>query len=213
MAFVEELRESMVAHQIEARGVRDARVLAAMRAVPRHAFVPDVAPAEAYADHPLPIGHGQTISQPYIVAYMCEAARLTAGCRALEIGTGCGYNAAVMSLLAGHVYTAEIVPELAKRAAQALEELGYLNVSVKTGDGCTIWQDEAPFDAIIVTAAPPKIPDILLTQLSDGGRLIIPVGNLFMGQELLLVERKGDEYIRQHKMLVSFVPLRGPQAE
>ncbi|MDQ7012211.1 MAG: protein-L-isoaspartate(D-aspartate) O-methyltransferase [Mariprofundaceae bacterium] len=212
MAF-EALRESMVTHQIEARGVRNAHVLAAMRAVPRHAFVPDVAPEEAYADHPLPIGHGQTISQPYIVAYMCEAAALTADCRALEVGTGCGYNAAVMSQLAGHVYTAEIVPELATRAAQTLEALGYLNVSVKTGDGCTIWQDEAPFDAIIVTAAPPKIPDILLAQLSDGGRLVIPVGNLFMGQELLLVERKGDEYIRQHKMLVSFVPLRGPEAE
>ncbi|MFQ5581859.1 MAG: protein-L-isoaspartate(D-aspartate) O-methyltransferase [Mariprofundaceae bacterium] len=208
MAF-EELREAMVAQQIKARGVSDTRVLAAMRAVPRHEFVPDINPRDAYGDFPLAIGHGQTISQPYIVAYMCEAAGLKPESRALEIGTGCGYNAAVMSLLAKHVYTADIVPELAARAERTLQQLGYLNISIRTGDGCTGWQDDAPFDAIIVTAAAPHMPDVLLEQLADGGRLVIPVGRQFMGQELLLVQRNGDDFIQERQMMVSFVPLRG----
>jgi protein-L-isoaspartate(D-aspartate) O-methyltransferase len=210
---LEDLREAMVARQIEARGVSDKRVLVAMRTVPRHAFVPDINPRDAYGDFPLAIGHGQTISQPYIVAYMCEAAGLTPECRALEVGTGCGYNAAVMSQLAGHVYSIDIVPELAARAEHTLKRLGYLNISIRTGDGCTGWQDEAPFDAIIVTAAAPHLPNALLAQLADGGRMLIPVGHQFMGQELLLVQRNGDDFTRESRMLVSFVPLRSPEAD
>jgi protein-L-isoaspartate(D-aspartate) O-methyltransferase len=146
-----------------------------------------------------------------MVAYMCAIAHLNPESRALEVGTGCGYNAAVMSLLASHVYTIDIVPELAVRAERTLQQLGYLNVSVRTGDGCTGWKDEAPFDAIIVTAAAPHMPDVLLEQLADGGRLVIPVGQRFMGQELLLVQRNGDEFTQENRMLVSFVPLRGPE--
>ncbi len=202
------LRDAMVTEQIEARGVSDARVLAAMRSVPRHAFVPDVDPRMAYMDHPLPIGCGQTISQPYMVAYMCEIAQLADSDRVLEIGTGSGYGAAILSRLVRHVYTIDLEPALARLAEQTLLSLGYANISVKSGDGCVDWQDEAPFDAIIVTAAAADIPPELLRQLKDGGRLVIPVGGRFFTQQLMLLEKHGKRVRQRDMMPVRFVPLR-----
>jgi len=198
----------MVAEQIEARGVRDKHVLDAMRSVPRHVFVPEAGPQAAYADHPLPIGYGQTISQPYMVAYMCEIAQLEKKSRVLEVGTGSGYGAAIIAQLAQHVYTIDIAPALANLAEQTLQSLGYNNISVKSGDGCEGWRDEAPFDAIIVTAAAPKIPSALVEQLKDGGRLVIPVGHQFFTQRLVLVEKDGERIKQRDMMLVRFVPLR-----
>ncbi len=202
------LREAMVAEQIEARGVHDARVLEAMRNVPRHVFVPEVDPRAAYADHPLPIDCGQTISQPYIVAYMCEIARLGKSDRVLEVGTGSGYGAAVLSRLVKHVYTIDIEAALAQLAEQTLQSLGYANISVKSGDGCMDWRDMAPFDAIVVTAAAPEIPPSLTDQLEDGGRFVIPVGRRLFTQQLMLLEKRGGAITQRNMMPVRFVPLR-----
>ncbi len=197
-------RQEMVERQISARGVKDERVLSALRRIPRHLFVPDAQRSEAYADHPLPIGSGQTISQPYIVAFMTEQLQLTGKEKVLEIGTGSGYQTAVLSALAAKVYSIEIRPELADEARRRLKEFGAPNVEVRTGDGYAGWPEEAPFDAIIVTAAPEKVPPPLLAQLAPGGRMVIPVGGFY--QELKVIERT-DQGLRERSVLpVRFVP-------
>jgi protein-L-isoaspartate(D-aspartate) O-methyltransferase len=200
-------REAMVAQQIAARGVRDEATLAALRQVPRHLFVAPEARGQAYDDHPLPIGHGQTISQPYIVAFMTEAAALRGGETVLEIGTGSGYQAAVLSLIAARVFTIEIVTPLADASAQLLKRLGYANVSVRAGDGYLGWPEAAPFDAILVTAAAPRIPEPLKRQLKEGGRLVVPVGDEW--QELVVVTRRGDRFEEKRVLPVRFVPMTG----
>jgi protein-L-isoaspartate(D-aspartate) O-methyltransferase len=200
-------RERMVAEQIEGRDVRDPRTLAAMRKVPRHLFVPPGSEADAYADHPLPIGHGQTISQPYIVGFMTEALGLRGGETVLEVGTGSGYQSAVLSEIAARVFTIEIVAPLAEEAALRLKRLGYLNVSVRAGDGYRGWPEKAPFDAIVVTAAAPRIPDPLKEQLKDGGRLVLPVGDEY--QELIVVSRRGTSFEERRILPVRFVPMTG----
>lgn len=200
-------REMMVTEQIATRGVRDERTLAAMRTVPRHLFVPEEVAAQAYADHPLPIGHGQTISQPYVVAFMTEALGLKGDETVLEIGTGSGYQAAVLAEIVSRVYSIEIVAPLAQEAAVRLRELGYENVEVRSGDGYAGWPEAAPFDAIIVTAAAPRIPEPLKQQLRDGGRLILPVGDDW--QELVVVTRSGDHFEERRVLSVRFVPMTG----
>jgi protein-L-isoaspartate(D-aspartate) O-methyltransferase len=200
-------REEMVASQIAARGVRDPRTLAALREVPRHLFVPGESRAQAYDDHPIPIGHGQTISQPYIVAFMTEAAGLRGGETVLEVGTGSGYQAAVLARIAARVYTIEIVAPLAEASAALLKSLGYTNVSVRAGDGYLGWPEAAPFDAILVTAAAPRIPEPLKQQLKDGGRLVLPVGDEW--QELVVVTRRGDRFEERRVLPVRFVPMTG----
>jgi protein-L-isoaspartate(D-aspartate) O-methyltransferase len=205
-------RQGMVAEQIAARDVRDPRVLAAMRDVPRHLFVPRDLQRQAYADRPLPIGYDQTISQPYIVALMTELARPRAADRALEVGTGSGYQAAVLSRLVSHVYTIEIVEPLARSAEQRLKTLGYANVTVRAGDGYAGWPDNAPFDIIIVTAAPDHVPAPLLAQLKPGGRLVIPVGPVSAVQELQLIEKDTAGRTRTTRVApVQFVPLVRPR--
>jgi len=201
-------RAAMVAQQIEARGVRDASTLAAMRAVPRHEFLPMRLRDEAYGDYPLPIGHGQTISQPYIVAFMTEAIGPQPGEKILEVGAGSGYQAAVLAQMGAEVYTIEIVEPLAEMARQTLERLGYNNAHVKHGDGYRGWPEHAPFDAIIVTCAPDEIPPNLVAQLKDGGRMIIPVGG-GMEQELVLLRKEGDRVVKQSVLPVRFVPMTG----
>ena len=200
-------REVMVEEQIAAREVRDARTLAAMRKVPRHLFVPAASVREAYEDHPLPIGHGQTISQPYIVGFMTEALGLKGGDTVLEVGTGSGYQAAVLGEIAARVYTIEIVAPLAEEAAERLHRLGYANVHVRAGDGYLGWPEAAPFDAIMVTAAAPRIPEPLKAQLRDGGRLILPVGDEY--QELIVVTRRGTSFEERRVLPVRFVPMTG----
>jgi len=200
-------REEMVATQIAARGVRDPKTLAAMRKVPRHLFVPPSAVAQAYEDHPLSIGHGQTISQPYIVAFMTEALGLTGGESVLEVGTGSGYQSAVLAEIAGRVHTIEIVTPLAEESAALLKRLGYTNVEVRAGDGYLGWAEAAPFDAIVVTAAAPRIPEPLREQLKDGGRLVIPVGDEW--QELVVVTRRGNRFEEKRVLPVRFVPMTG----
>ena len=199
----------MVTEQVASRGVHDLRVIAALRSVPRHLFVPAAEEPYAYDDAPLPIGQGQTISQPYIVALMSELARPGPGDRALEVGTGSGYQAAVLSRLVSHVYTIEIIESLGLQARQRLQHLGYANVTVRIGDGYAGWPDAAPFDIIMVTAAPDEVPRPLLEQLKAGGRLVIPVGNILGVQELQLVEKDpaGRTHTR-HVAPVAFVPLR-----
>jgi protein-L-isoaspartate(D-aspartate) O-methyltransferase len=205
-------RRLMVDQQIHARGIGDPRVLAAMESVPRHAFVLPGDEHLAYADSPLAIGHNQTISQPYIVAYMTEALRLTPSARVLEIGTGSGYQAAVLGALVADVYTIETVPALAARAASVLERLGRANVHVREGDGYGGWPDQAPFDAIIVTAAPDHIPDALVQQLAIGGRLVIPVGEF--DQDLFVFVRTDRGLQEEARIPVRFVPLtRRPPAQ
>ncbi len=196
----------MVDDQIEARGIRDPRVLGAMRKVPRDRFVPPDVVSLAYADQPLPIGHGQTISQPYIVAYMSEALRVTPQSKVLEIGTGSGYQAAILGELAREVYTIELIPELAARARATLESLGYANVHVRTSDGYLGWPEEAPFDAIMVTAAPDHVPQPLVDQLAVGGRLVIPVGDF--DQEIRILTRTPAGIEESRTIPVRFVPLR-----
>jgi protein-L-isoaspartate(D-aspartate) O-methyltransferase len=200
-------RLKMVSGQIAARGVKDPRVLEALRRVERHRFVPERLRDQAYDDRPLPIGHGQTISQPYIVALMTEEARIRPGARVLEIGTGSGYQAAVLSVLAGAVYSIEIVEPLAREATARLESLGFRGVTVRAGDGYRGWPEQAPFDAILVTAAPPEIPGPLLDQLAVGGRLVAPVGE--RDQELVVVERTAAGFQRRSVIPVRFVPMTG----
>ncbi|HLT43714.1 protein-L-isoaspartate(D-aspartate) O-methyltransferase [Luteimonas sp. J16] len=207
-------RERMVERQIASRGIDDARVLAAMRAVPRHRFVPEAVAASAYLDQPLPIGHDQTISQPYVVALMTSLARPAPGARVLEVGTGSGYQAAVLAEMGAEVYTIEIVEPLAARAAQVLEALGYDRVHVRAGDGYAGWPEHAPYDAIVVTAAPERIPRPLLDQLAPGGRLVIPVGPVHATQELRLVEKDAGGQLRERSVTpVRFVPLTGEAAD
>jgi protein-L-isoaspartate(D-aspartate) O-methyltransferase len=201
-------RNRMVSEQIEARGVRQPEVLRAMRATPRHLFVPEPMRPQAYEDSPLPIGYGQTISQPYIVAVMTELLQADRPHKVLEIGTGSGYQAAVLSPLVKHVYTIEIVPELAKRSAELLRRLGHKNVTVRQGDGYLGWPEEAPFDRIILTAAPGEIPQILINQLKPGGRLVAPVGETILNQDLVVVEKSADGQIRERSVFpVMFVPM------
>ena len=204
-------RESMVERQLAARGIRDARVLAAMRRVPRHLFVPESERAAAYEDRPLPIGHDQTISQPYIVALMSEALRLEGDEVVLEIGTGSGYQAAVLAELAARVYTIEIIPDLASAAAAALEHLHSTNVHVRAGDGYRGWPEAAPFDGIMVTASPEHVPQPLLEQLKPGGRLVLPVGGKF--QHLLRITRGENGYASDTLAAVRFVPMTGEAKE
>ena len=211
-AFAErvEERQRMVARQIQARDVRDPNVLAAMRIVPRHAFIPFSEQPYAYLDFPRPIGFGQTISQPYIVAFMTEALQLKPNSRVLEIGTGSGYQAAVCAEIADKVYTIEIVEELAKRAAKCLKELGYSNVFTRFGDGFFGWPEEAPFDAIIGTAAAGRIPEPLLEQLKPGGRMILPYGSPRGFQYLVVITKdKKGKISKQNVMPVTFVPMTG----
>lgn len=200
-----EKRLKMVDSQIRRRGVSDARVLRAMEAVPRHEFVPKNSINQAYDDHPLFIGHGQTISQPYIVALMTEVLELEPEDRVLEIGTGSGYQAAVLAELASEVFSIEIVEELGKEAAKRLKALGYDNVKVRIGDGYRGWPEEAPFDAVIVTAAPETVPQELVEQLAEGGRMVLPVG---VGiQELILIEKKNGQVTQRRITSVRFVPM------
>ncbi len=201
-------RLDMVATQIAARGVKDARVLAAMREVPRHAFVPADLANDAYIDAPLPIGFGQTISQPYIVALMTELARPSPTDAVLEVGTGSGYQAAVISRLVATVRSIEIVEPLARDAQAALARLGYTNVQVRIGDGYQGWPDAAPFDIILVTAAPEAVPSALVAQLKPGGRLVIPVGPVGGVQDLLVMEKDAAGATTTRKVIpVRFVPL------
>jgi protein-L-isoaspartate(D-aspartate) O-methyltransferase len=202
-------RLAMVKQQIENRGVDDAQVLEVMRRVPRHLFVPPQYIAAAYEDHPLPIGYGQTISQPYIVALMTAALQVGRGARVLEIGTGSGYQAAVLAELGVEVVTMEIVPELAQQAAERLRDLGYANVSVQNADGYFGWAEHAPYDAIIVTAAPDHLPQPLAGQLKEGGRLVIPIGPTGSYQTLWLFEKQGGELQATNLGDVVFVPLTG----
>ena len=201
-------REGMVREQIEARGVRDPRVLAAMRGVPRHLFVPGRLAAEAHADRPLPIGGGQTISQPYIVAAMAEALQLTGSERVLEVGSGSGYMAAVLSALCLEVLAVELEPDLAQRAALTLDRLGCANVRMRCGDGSLGWPEHAPFDAILVSCATPVIPPPLWEQLAEGGRIILPMGPAGATQELILARKTAGGSQLSRLGAVIFVPLR-----
>ena len=201
-------RQRMVRQQIEGRGVRDERVLEAMRSVPRHRFVPEAYRSEAYHDGPLPIGYEQTISQPYIVALMTELLGLQGHEKVLEIGTGCGYQTAVLADLAAHIYSIEIVPELCARARADLSQMGYTNIDIRCGDGFSGWAEAAPFDAILVAAAPSQVPPPLLEQLRVGGVLVIPVGD--HQQELVRIRRASDSDFRHERILpVRFVPMTG----
>jgi protein-L-isoaspartate(D-aspartate) O-methyltransferase len=200
-------REEMVNRQLEARGIKDQATLNAMRKVERHKLVPEDMRKMAYRDGPLPIGGGQTISQPYIVAFMTEAIRPKPGMKVLEIGTGSGYQAAVLAEIVDEVYTIEIVEELAKRVTGDLKDMGYTNIHFKVGDGYHGWEEHAPFDAIIVTAAPEEIPPRLLEQLKEGGRMVIPVGSRGAVQNLQLIEKRANGNIRTRELMpVRFVP-------
>jgi protein-L-isoaspartate(D-aspartate) O-methyltransferase len=199
-------RQRMVDQQLKGRGIQDKRVLAAMVKVAREEFIPVDARGDAYEDRPLPIGYDQTISQPYIVAFMTEQLRPKSSDRVLEIGSGSGYQAAVLAELVADVYTIDIIEPLAKTAEATLQRLGYKNVHVKVGDGYKGWPEEAPFDAIIVTCAPEKIPQPLVDQLRDGGRMVIPVGERF-AQQLYLLEKKNGQLKESATLPVRFVPM------
>lgn len=201
-------RERMVKNQLMARGIKDPRVLEAMRRVPRHLFVDEALMDQAYQDHPLPIGYGQTISQPYIVALMSEAMELKGHEKVLEVGTGSGYQAAILGELAEKVYSVERIPQLLSRARKILDGLGYNNIFLKLDDGTWGWEEFAPYDAIMVTAASPKVPEPLLKQLADPGVLVIPVGDEF-GQNLIRVRKVHGQYIREDLGGVRFVKLIG----
>jgi protein-L-isoaspartate(D-aspartate) O-methyltransferase len=199
------LRQNMVDVQIRARDVRSPAVLQAMTRVPRHLFVPESVRPYAYEDRPLPIGQGQTISQPYIVGYMTDVLQLAPEHNVLEIGTGSGYQAAVLAEMAKQVYSIEIVPELAERARRALTDTGYRNVDVRTGNGYLGWPDRAPFDRIIVTAAPPEIPKALVEQLAVGGIMVVPVGTNY--QEIVVINKSGGGTTETRTIGVRFVPM------
>ncbi len=205
------LREAMVVSQIIARGVRDPEVLRAMRAVPRHLFVPDGMRDHAHEDRALPVGYGQTISQPYVVAAMTEALRGERGMKVLEVGTGTGYQAAVLAELGLRVWSIEIIPELARSARERLRALGYPSVTVIEGDGYAGWPPEAPYDRIIVTAAPPDVPQALKDQLAVGGRMVLPVGDL--DQDLVVLQKTPDGFVRSVLFPVRFVPMVRGTAE
>jgi protein-L-isoaspartate(D-aspartate) O-methyltransferase len=208
LAAFAEARQEMVADQLRSRDITDARVLDIMGRVPRHLFVPENLQDEAYRDYPLPIGHGQTISQPYIVALMTQLARPKPQSRALDIGTGSGYQAAVLAGLCNEVYSIEILEPLADEARRRLQRLGYHNVTVRAGDGYRGWPEKAPFDAIIVAAAPDHVPAPLVEQLAPGGRLVIPVGDFF--QELMVIEKRQDGSVERKSVApVRFVPMTG----
>jgi len=202
------LRQRMVDVQLAPRDITDQRVLDVMRRVPRHLFVPESQRESAYADWPLQIGEGQTISQPYIVALMTELARPSASDRALEVGTGSGYQAAVLSRLVAQVFSVELVDPLARSASEALRRLGYANVTVRSGDGYLGWPDEAPFDIILVTAAPEEVPPALVAQLKAGGRMVVPVGRVWDVQDLQLIEKDAAGRVSTRSVIpVRFVPL------
>ena len=206
-----EERESMVREQIEQRGIHDKDVLRVMRNTPRHLFIPESSRKFAYADRPVAIGKSQTISQPYIVALMTELLAVERRHRVLEIGTGSGYQAAILAPLVNELYTIEIVPELAQSASGVLRELGHRNVTVRRGDGYQGWPEKAPFDRIIVTAAPPEIPEALLKQLKPGGKLVLPVGGTPMAQKLMVVDKAPDGSISKRSVIpVMFVPMVKP---
>ena len=203
----ESARRRMVDQQLEGRDIRDARVLDALLRVPRHLFVPESLRAQAYADSPLPIGHDQTISQPYIVAFMTQALDVQPTHRVLEIGTGSGYQAAVLGLLASRVYTIEILPPLAERARSTLTGLGYRNIEVRTGNGYLGWPEQAPFDRVMVTAAPDEVPTALVQQLKLGGLMAIPVGTVV--QQLRILRRTATGMETLSTLPVRFVPMTG----
>ncbi len=200
-------RKQMVNEQIKSRGITDKRVIAAMEKVERHRFVPQELTHLAYGDHPLSIGYEQTISQPYVVAFMTEALKLKKTDRVLEIGTGSGYQAAILAEICDSVFTIEIIPPLAQKAHKILSELGYNNIQVKTGDGYLGWPEKAPFDAIIVTCSPTKVPPALEEQLKEGGSMIIPVGDQMTGQYLYLIKKQNGKLIKQNVLPVRFVPM------
>jgi protein-L-isoaspartate(D-aspartate) O-methyltransferase len=210
-AVLAERRRRMVTEQIAGRGVDDREVLAALRAVPRHLFVPENLVHDAYRDCALPIGYGQTISQPYIVALMTSLLRVDVRSRVLEVGSGSGYQTAVLAELAGEVFTIERVPELAARAQVALRGLGYRNVTTRVGDGSVGLPEHQPYDGIMVTAAAPEPPKALLRQMADGGRLVLPIGEPGRDQMLVLLVRQGDSYTEREQIGVRFVPLVGEQ--
>ncbi|NQT78859.1 MAG: protein-L-isoaspartate(D-aspartate) O-methyltransferase [Candidatus Aminicenantes bacterium] len=201
----EEKRENMVQNQLRARGVKDRKVLDVMRKIPRHEFVPENMKSYAYQDEPLPIGEGQTISQPYIVAYMTEVLALKGAEKVLEIGTGSGYQAAILAELVKEVFTVEVVSPLSVKAQKVLKKLGYKNIYFKIGDGTLGWEENAPYDAVMVTAAPAKVPKALQEQLEIPGRMVIPVGSTF--QELVLVKREMKKFKKRKLLPVRFVPL------
>ncbi len=202
------LRKKMIENQIVSRGVTDESVLSVMSDIPRHLFIDESQWSIAYSDGPLPIGHGQTISQPYIVAFMIELLQPDSHHVVLEIGTGSGYQAAVLAKLVHHVFTIEIVPELGRSAQKTLKRLGYENVSVRIGDGYKGWPKEAPFDRIILTAAPEEVPKALVDQLKPGGRMVLPVGPRWWGQDLLVIEKDlTGEVIEKKTLPVRFVPM------
>ena len=205
-------REELVLKTIEKRGVKDKAVLKSMNTVKRHLFVPENNVSNAYDDRPLPIGYGQTISQPFIVAYMTEAIYPKPGYKVLEIGTGSGYQAAVLAEIVKEVYTIEIVPELGNTAAARLKKLGYHNVNVKVSDGYFGWKEHGPYDAIIVTAAAEFIPPPLIEQLKEGGKIVIPIGSPFMNQMLMLIEKKGKKITTKSLLPVVFVPFTRKKA-
>lgn len=201
------LRKTMVESQIIARGITDKRVINAMLKVPRHIFVPEEYKDEAYNDYPLPIGYGQTISQPYIVALMTEALKLKENDKVLEIGTGSGYQTAILAEIVKYVYSIEIIKELAIRAKKTLDILGYKNIHIKIGNGYNGWPEKAPFDAIIVTCAPKSIPKPLIDQLKDGGRMVIPVGSRYGIQRLMRVKKINGRIHKETLTFVRFVPM------
>lgn len=208
-----EKRQDMVEYDIKRRGIKDKRVLDAMLKIPRHLFVADAYKEYAYVDHPLPIEAGQTISQPYIVALMTEAIKLKPTDRVLEIGTGSGYQAAVLGEIAKEVYTIEIKKVLAEKSAKLLKEIGYKNIQVKYGDGYFGWKEHAPFDAIIITAAANKVPEPLIKQLKEGGRMILPLDKTRSYQSLTIFRKKNKKIIKEEMIPVRFVPMTGKVRE
>lgn len=202
----ESQRRQMVEYQLRLRGIKNQRVLAAMAKVPRHQFVDSWEQDFAYSDRPLPIDHNQTISQPYIVAYMTQAAEISPESKVLEIGTGCGYQAAVLAEIANQVYSLEIIPQLAQKARQTLSQLGYKNIKVKTGDGYQGWVEYAPYDAIVVTAAPEQMPTTLIDQLALNGKIVIPVGTWH--QEIFVLTKTQQGIVEKKTIPVRFVPMR-----